>query len=111
MAEYIERGKFLEEERKQYCADCDRRKGIKRGKMQIVYAVGDAPCRACGIDDVLTDVEDFPAALVVPTEKQEIETALYDEETVYDDCTVIVWRNSVTGEESIGWFQNGGPGP
>lgn len=31
---------------------------------------------------------------------------LYDEEIIYPNCTVQVWRNSVTGEESIGWWPN-----
>lgn len=62
MAEYIEREAFLKAEREQYCEDCSRRKNSK-GKM--VYAIGDAPCRACSIGDILDDVEGFPAADVV----------------------------------------------
>lgn len=65
MAEYIEREAFIEAKRKQYCADCDRRKGMKNGKMRFCYEIGDAPCRACDIDDMLNYVEDFPAADVV----------------------------------------------
>ena len=59
MAEYIDRDIFLSCERNQYCMNCKRRKNEK-GK--FVYAIGDAPCRACGIGDVLDDAEDFPAA-------------------------------------------------
>lgn len=62
MAEYIEREAFLKSKREQYCEDCNRRKNSK-GKM--VYDIGDAPCRACSIDDILVDVEDFPAADVI----------------------------------------------
>lgn len=65
MGEYIEREAFIEAKRKQYCADCDRRKGMKNGKMRFCYEIGEAPCRACYVDDLLTDVEDFPAADVV----------------------------------------------
>ena len=32
---------------------------MKNGKMQFVYEIGDAPCRACAIDDVLCDLEDY----------------------------------------------------
>lgn len=63
--EYIERDAFVNEKRKQYCADCDRRKGMKNGKIRFCYDIGEAPCRACYVDDVLVDVEDFPAADVV----------------------------------------------
>ena len=66
MAEYIEREAFLEQKREQYCKDCARRKGMKNGKYKTLYEIGEAPCRACGIDDMLNDVEDFPAADVRP---------------------------------------------
>ena len=63
MAEYIEREAFIESQHNIYCVNCDRRKD-SRGK--FVYFVGDAPCRACGIMDVLDAVEDAPAADVRP---------------------------------------------
>ena len=66
MNEYIERDSFLFCKRNQYCMNCERRKN-SNGK--FVYAIGDAPCRACGIEDVLDDVEDFPAADVRPVVK------------------------------------------
>lgn len=33
-----------------------------------------------------------------------IETNLYDIEEVHHNCTVQILRNSVTGEQSIGWW-------
>ena len=66
MAEYIEREAFLTQKREQYCKDCARRKGMRNGKYKTLYEIGEAPCRACEIDDVLNDVEDFPAADVRP---------------------------------------------
>ena len=63
MAEYIEREAFVERQHNIYCVNCDRRKDSKG---RFVYFVGDAPCRACGIMDVLDAVEDFPAADVRP---------------------------------------------
>ena len=63
MSELIDRQAFIENERKLYCEDCDRRKGTKNGKPNVVcYEIGEAPCRACWLDDALTDLEDFPAA-------------------------------------------------
>lgn len=59
MSEYIEREAFLECQRHLYCDNCARR---KNGKGKFVYEIGDAPCRACDIGDVLDAVEDFPAA-------------------------------------------------
>ena len=62
MTDYISREAFVEQKCKQYCEDCDRRKGMKNGKYKTLYEIGEAPCRACGIDDMLNDVRDFPAA-------------------------------------------------
>ena len=66
MAEYIEREAFIAEQRHLYCENCARRKGMKNGKMKFVYAIGEVPCRACDIGDMLDSVEDYPAADVIP---------------------------------------------
>ena len=42
--------KYLREFR---CKDCVRRKGMKDGKIQFCYEIGDAPCRACDIGDTI----------------------------------------------------------
>jgi hypothetical protein len=42
--------KYLREFR---CKDCDRRKGMKNGKIQFCYEIGEAPCRACDIGDTI----------------------------------------------------------
>ena len=34
----------------------------------------------------------------------EVEVNIFDEEEVHTNCTVVIWRNSVTGDESFGWF-------
>lgn len=38
-----------------------------------------------------------------------VETNFYDEVEVHHDCTVEILRNSVTGEVSIGWYDNNNP--
>ena len=43
-----------------YCKDCKHRKGMKNGKMRVLYQIGDAPCRACEVDDVLSYLDDAP---------------------------------------------------
>ena len=64
--EYIDRWIFIAEKRKRYCVDCNRRKGMKNGKLRFCYDIGEAPCRACETNDMLNDVEDFPSADVQP---------------------------------------------
>lgn len=68
MAEYIEREAFIESQQHLYCENCARRKD---GKGKFVYDIGDAPCRACGIMDVLDAVADFPAYDVRPVVRGE----------------------------------------
>lgn len=43
-----------------YCKDCDKRKGIKSGKWKIIYEIGDVPCRACDVDNMINDLENAP---------------------------------------------------
>ena len=63
MSELIDRQAFIEQDRRLYCEDCDRRKGTKNGKPNVIcYDIGEAPCRSCWLDDALTDLEDFPTA-------------------------------------------------
>ena len=35
-----------------------------------------------------------------------IRTNLYDVEEIHPNCTVQIWKNSVTGEVSVGWWEN-----
>ena len=42
------------------------------------------------------------------TKSMEIETNLFNKETIYTNCTVQVWENTITGEVSVGWFPNEG---
>lgn len=42
-----------------------------------------------------------PCHWQIPTE-----TNIYDEEEIHENCTVQILRNSLTGEESVGWWEN-----
>lgn len=66
MRELIDKDAFLKQERKWYCENCDRRKGVKNGRKCFVYEIGEVPCRACWLDDALTDLEDAPTIDAVP---------------------------------------------
>ena len=56
----IDADALLDEVMDRYCEKCDKRKGIKNGKFRIIYEIGDAPCRACEIDDMKMELEDAP---------------------------------------------------
>lgn len=38
--------------------------------------------------------------------KEPPETNIYDQEEIHENATVQILRNSITGEESIGWWEN-----
>ena len=38
--------------------------------------------------------------------EEPIVTNVYDEREVHENCTVEIWKNSATGEISIGWYEN-----
>lgn len=40
-----------------------------------------------------------------------IESNLFDKEEIYPDCTVQVLTNTLTGETSVGWWENDNPPP
>ncbi len=42
------------------------------------------------------------------TKQREIEVNIYDQEEIHHNCTVQVLTNSVTGEVSVGWWEENG---
>ena len=43
---------------------------------------------------------------MTPEEEQSIEVNLYEEVEIHTNCTVQILRNVLTGELSIGWWEN-----
>ena len=69
----IDRDAFVAAQRHLYCENCDRRRGMKDGKLtkKFAYAIGDAPCRACDIEDVLDSLEDYAPTIIPASEEGE----------------------------------------
>ena len=61
----IDADAFIKQKTEQICENCDRRRGMKDGKLtkRFVYAIGDAPCRACDTGDMLDYVDDAPTII------------------------------------------------
>lgn len=36
---------------------------------------------------------------------QDIECNIYDKGKIITNCTVEIWTNTITGEESVGWYR------
>lgn len=72
------------------CADCDRRKGMKNGKVRFCYEIGDAPCRACDIGDTIEyflDEDISPTIPAIPMkwlEQRRFETSFHGAEPDID---------------------------
>ena len=56
----IDADALLDDAMDRYCKECDKRKGIKNGEYRIIYDIGEAPCRACEVDDMKAELEDAP---------------------------------------------------
>ena len=69
----IDADAFIKEKTEIYCENCDRRRGMKNGKLtkHFVYDIGDAPCRACDIGDMIDYVDDAPTIIEADVERSE----------------------------------------
>ena len=38
--------------------------------------------------------------------EEKVDLSLYDVEEIHENCTVQIWKNSATGDVSIGWWEN-----
>ena len=93
--EYIDREAFLADKKWLYCTECDKRKGKNRGKIVTLYEIGEAPCKSCGIHDMLEEVEDYPAADVRPVVRGR---------WTLEDDGCLFYRCSACGKAMHGWF-------
>lgn len=53
----IDADQLVRDIRTLYCQGCQRRTGIKGGKVCTIYEIGDVPCRACYVDDIVDEIE------------------------------------------------------
>ena len=61
----------------------------------------DDHCDSCG-----SHYNCWLAWLNAEAEDVEVTTNLFDEEELHPNCTVQILRNSVTGDVSVGWWEN-----
>lgn len=40
--------------------------------------------------------------------REEVEINIFDKEEIHENCTVQILTNTVTGEVSVGWWENSG---
>ena len=47
------------------------------------------------------------AANALELSRNGVDTNIYDAKEVHENVTVEIWRNTLTGKTSIGWYENG----
>ena len=69
-------------------------------------AIGGA-CDVCSYSDEGCDLSTLlsAAAEVIEGYLYPESSGAFDCEEVIENCTVEIWRNSVTGEQSVGWYR------
>ena len=78
MADYINREAFVADCKGRYCAPC-KEQGKDSNGMK---------CRVCGVDDMLSEVMDAPAADVEPVRRGNWNIRVSDERTLCLECSV-----------------------
>jgi len=77
---------------------------IKTKETVYGFDIGVNKCSACGgVTPVSVDRYAFCPRCGARMYNVELSTGIFDEEEVHHNCLVQIWRNSETGEESIGW--------
>ena len=77
MARLIDADEAIKAIYERHCMECVSRKGMKNGKVRVLYDIGDAPCRACLIDDMKTMIDDAPTVDAEPVRHGHIEADGY----------------------------------
>lgn len=52
------------------------------------------------------EIQELRKRLAELDKKAEVDTSMFDIEEIYPNCTVQVLKNSITGEISVGWWEN-----
>lgn len=90
------------------CADCDRRKGMKNGKVRFCYEIGDAPCRACDIGDTIEyflDEDISPTIPAIPVEwlkskrKEALHEGMRPDEVEAVEMVMWMWQKEQEASE------------
>lgn len=78
------------------CKNCDKRMGTKNGKRRMIYEIGEAPCRACDVDDMKTELEEAPTIDAEPVKHGH--WILTNKPNIYGGTTI---KCSVCGYEGV----------
>lgn len=84
----IDADALMNEVLERYCRNCGRRKGLKKGKRIILYAIGEAPCRACDRDDMKDEIDNAPTIDAAPVVrcKDCVHANITEEGYLYGTC-------------------------
>ena len=82
---------------KRYCKDCEKRKGMKRGKWRVIYEIGGAPCRACDVDDLKMELDEAPTIDAEPVKHGKWIDVKGSNGKDYRKCSECLHTQDITG--------------
>ena len=59
-----------------------------------------------GLNERVYDINDFLDSIDAQETAVSVDMPIYNHEEIYPNCTVQIWSNTYTGQQSIGWWQN-----
>ena len=62
----IDADELIDKAIEDYCKECGKRKGVKDGKWRVLYKIGEAPCRACDVNDMVDRIDNAPTVEAEP---------------------------------------------
>lgn len=65
----IDANALIDELEQRCCANCVKRMGMKNGKREMIYEIGDAPCLACEVNDMKVELDEAPTIEAEPVVK------------------------------------------
>lgn len=61
---------------------------------------------ANGLNERVYDTNDFLDSIDEQETAVSVDMPIYNKEEIYPNCTVQIWSNTYTGQQSIGWWKN-----
>jgi len=95
--------------RDRYCKNCVKRKGIKNGKCRFIYEIGEAPCRACDVEDMIYELENAPTAESVKHGHWTIEDIITYERSYGGTLYEPVYKCSCCGRVTVSYVRGDEP--
>lgn len=59
-----------------------------------------------GLNERVYDTNDFLDSIDEQETAVSVDIPIYNHEEIHHNCTVQIWSNTCTGQQSVGWWKN-----